>query len=152
MEHPADRDVDGDPWQIEEGRRTATGNEAVLGLAEVIDYLVDALGDRARFPQFHVDDDNDATTPIENDDADPTTTDPLTLGPFRKWNVNAWRLKTGWQRDSRNDFLMPTRGTYQRLGAEVTLQIEAEAIRGRADDDETADPTPDRENDDADQE
>ncbi|WP_034211865.1 outer membrane protein assembly factor BamA [Arenimonas metalli] len=87
----------------------------------LIDYLVDALGDRARFPQFHVPDDTDPNTPIENDDADPTTTDPLTLGPNRRWNVNAWRLKTGWQRDSRNDFLMPTRGTLHRIGAEFVL-------------------------------
>ncbi|HEX4854405.1 YceI family protein [Arenimonas sp.] len=38
------------------------------------------------------------------------------------------------------------------VGAEVTLQIEAEAIRGRADgarEDDEANPTPDRENDDA---
>jgi polyisoprenoid-binding protein YceI len=45
----------------------------------------------------------------------------------------------------RQDFGMTA---WERLvGAEVTLQIEAEAIRGRADDTE---PTPDRENDDAD--
>lgn len=45
----------------------------------------------------------------------------------------------------RQDFGMTA---WERLvGAEVTLQIEAEAIRGRDDDTE---PTPDRENDDAD--
>lgn len=51
----------------------------------------------------------------------------------------------------RQDFGMTA---WERLvGAEVTLQIEAEAIRGRADEeDDDADPTPDRENDDADQE
>lgn len=49
----------------------------------------------------------------------------------------------------RQDFGMTA---WERLvGAEVTLQIEAEAIRGRADGDDAA-PTPDRENDDADQE
>lgn len=61
----------------------------------------------------------------------------------------------------RQDFGMTA---WERLvGAEVTLQIEAEAIRGRADGDdanddnddaanEAAAPTPDREHDDADQE
>jgi outer membrane protein insertion porin family len=87
----------------------------------LIDYLVDAMGDRARYPQFHVDNDGDATTDPANDDADPTTTDPLTLGPYRDWNVNAWRAQVGWQRDSRNDFLMPTRGLYHRIGLEVVL-------------------------------
>jgi outer membrane protein insertion porin family len=87
----------------------------------LIDYLVNSLGDRARFPQFHIDDDLDADTPIENDDDDPTTTDPLQLGPFRKWNINAWRVQLGWQRDSRNDFLMPTRGMFHRIGAEIVL-------------------------------
>ncbi|TNJ34255.1 outer membrane protein assembly factor BamA [Arenimonas terrae] len=86
----------------------------------LIDYLVDALGDRARFPQYHVDNDRDEDTPIEDDDGTPGT-DPLTLGPYRKWNVNAWRLQAGWQRDSRNDFLMPTRGLYHRIGAEIVL-------------------------------
>ena len=87
----------------------------------LIDYLVDVLGDRLRFPQFHVDDDNDPNTPPENDDNDPTTIDPMSFGPFRQWNINAWRLQAGWQRDSRNDFLMPTRGTYNRINAEVVL-------------------------------
>lgn len=54
----------------------------------------------------------------------------------------------------RQDFGMTA---WERLvGAEVTLQIEAEAIRGRADgateDEDEATPTPDRENDDAAQE
>ena len=49
----------------------------------------------------------------------------------------------------RQDFGMTA---WERLvGAEVTLQIEAEAIRGRAGGDD-AEPTPDRENDDAAQE
>ena len=87
----------------------------------LVDYLVDALGDRARYPQYHIDNDQDDATPPENDDSDPTTTDPLTLGPYRRWIVNAWRLQAGWQRDSRNDFLMPTRGLYHRVGAEIVL-------------------------------
>ena len=34
---------------------------------------------------------------------------------------HAWRTELGWARDTRNDFFMPTRGTYQRVSAEVTL-------------------------------
>ena len=33
----------------------------------------------------------------------------------------SWRTELAWARDSRNDFFAPTRGTYQRLGAELTL-------------------------------
>jgi outer membrane protein insertion porin family len=91
----------------------------------LINYLRSTLGDRARFPTFtfQVDDDGLDTTPIENDDRDPTTTDtPQTgNGGLRTWNINAWRLKAGWARDSRNDFLLPTRGTYHRLSSEIVL-------------------------------
>lgn len=86
----------------------------------LIDYLVDALGDRARFPQYHVDNDQDDDTPIEDDDGIPGT-DPLINGPYRTWVVNAWRIQAGWQRDSRNDFLMPTSGLYHRIGTEIVL-------------------------------
>ena len=34
---------------------------------------------------------------------------------------HAWRTEVGWARDTRNDFFMPTRGTYQRVSAEITL-------------------------------
>lgn len=34
---------------------------------------------------------------------------------------HAWRTELGWARDTRNDYLMPTRGLYQRIGAELTL-------------------------------
>ena len=34
---------------------------------------------------------------------------------------HAWRTEVGWARDSRNDYFMPTRGTYQRTSAEITL-------------------------------
>ena len=30
-------------------------------------------------------------------------------------------MRAAWSRDSRNDFLLPTRGTYHRLGAEIVL-------------------------------
>ena len=34
---------------------------------------------------------------------------------------HAWRAQLGWASDTRNDFFAPTRGTYQRLSAEVSL-------------------------------
>ncbi len=34
---------------------------------------------------------------------------------------NAWRAEVSWARDSRNAFFNPTRGTFQRVGAEITL-------------------------------
>ncbi|KAA2286253.1 outer membrane protein assembly factor BamA [Arenimonas fontis] len=87
----------------------------------LIEYLVATLGDRAYFPCFDVDDDDDETTPPENDDDDPGTPDQQACGNLRQWNVNAWRLQAGWLRDSRNDYLMPTRGSYHRIGGEVVL-------------------------------
>ena len=34
---------------------------------------------------------------------------------------HSWRTELGWARDTRNHALMPTAGTYQRLGLEATL-------------------------------
>ncbi|SKC47505.1 Beta-barrel assembly machine subunit BamA [Pseudoxanthomonas indica] len=34
---------------------------------------------------------------------------------------HAWRAELGWARDTRNDYFMPTAGTYQRVSAELTL-------------------------------
>jgi outer membrane protein insertion porin family len=34
---------------------------------------------------------------------------------------HAWRTQVGWARDTRNDYFMPTAGTYQRVSAEITL-------------------------------
>ena len=34
---------------------------------------------------------------------------------------HTWRAEVGWARDTRNDFLQPTRGTLQRVTAEVAL-------------------------------
>nr|WP_295383172.1 outer membrane protein assembly factor BamA [Pseudoxanthomonas sp.] len=34
---------------------------------------------------------------------------------------HAWRTEIGWARDTRNDYFMPTAGTYQRVSAEITL-------------------------------
>lgn len=76
----------------------------------VIDYLVDTLGDRARFPVVTGDFDNDPTTP-----------DTTVIGGTRQWTINAWRGRVGWARDSRNDFLLPTRGLLNRISAEIVL-------------------------------
>ena len=34
---------------------------------------------------------------------------------------HAWRTELGWARDTRNDYFMPTRGTYQRVSTEIAL-------------------------------
>ncbi|MEQ4575893.1 MAG: outer membrane protein assembly factor BamA, partial [Gammaproteobacteria bacterium] len=34
---------------------------------------------------------------------------------------HTWRSEVGWARDTRNDYFMPTRGMYQRVGAEIAL-------------------------------
>ena len=34
---------------------------------------------------------------------------------------HAWRTELAWARDTRNDYFTPTRGTYQRVSADVTL-------------------------------
>ena len=34
---------------------------------------------------------------------------------------HAWRTELGWARDTRNDYFMPTRGLFQRVGLETTL-------------------------------
>lgn len=77
---------------------------------ELIDYLVNTLGDRARFPVICVDVDLDPSTPCEEQ-----------VGGNRLWTINAWRTQFGWAHDSRNDFFAPTAGTYNRIGAEVAL-------------------------------
>ncbi|MDB6163888.1 MAG: bamA [Xanthomonadaceae bacterium] len=38
-----------------------------------------------------------------------------------KRTFHAWRTQLAWARDTRNDYFTPTRGTYQRVSAEVTL-------------------------------
>ena len=38
-----------------------------------------------------------------------------------KRTFHAWRAELAWARDSRNDFLQPTRGTLQRVSLETTL-------------------------------
>ena len=76
----------------------------------LIQYMVDTMGDRARFPVFCLADEEDPDAPCVE-----------TPGNNRKWRVNAWRSELFWSRDSRNHFFVPTRGTVQRLGAEIAL-------------------------------
>ncbi|MBL0029500.1 MAG: outer membrane protein assembly factor BamA [Rhodanobacteraceae bacterium] len=85
----------------------------------LINNLVAELGDRERstFACNGPDTDTDGTGP----DTDTDTTTGICTGPFRQWTINTWSLQAGWQRDSRNKYFAPTRGTYQRIGAEVAL-------------------------------
>jgi outer membrane protein insertion porin family len=76
----------------------------------LIDYLIDNLGDRVRFPCLDV--------PDENGNLPPTCVE---LGPLRRWTVNSWTLDVFWARDSRNKFFAPTRGAFQRIGAQIAL-------------------------------
>src|SRR5207344_2483654 len=76
----------------------------------VSQYLVDTLGDRARFTSYYFD-----------TDGDPLTPPVLVPGPNRQWVVNAWTLKGGYTVDTRNNFLFPTRGTLHSISAEVAL-------------------------------
>lgn len=91
----------------------------------VIGYLVDTLGDRLRFGGFDFvsgDDDNDPLTPPENDDPFPLEPDPThTPDLQRQWTVNAWSARAGWAYDSRNDYLLPSRGMLHRAQAEIAL-------------------------------
>src|SRR3546814_3630674 len=40
---------------------------------------------------------------------------------FRSKTFHSWRSELAWARDTRNDFLQPTRGTLQRVSLETTL-------------------------------
>jgi outer membrane protein insertion porin family len=42
-------------------------------------------------------------------------------GNLERRTFKAWRLETGWSRDSRNRFFNPTRGSFHQVGAEVVL-------------------------------
>jgi outer membrane protein insertion porin family len=76
----------------------------------LINFLVAELGDRQRFPCLDVFG-PDGTIPEECQ----------TLGDYRRWTINTWTTKAYWARDSRNKFFAPTRGSFQRLGAEVAM-------------------------------
>lgn len=88
--------------------RITTTDGATPGV--LIDYLVGNLGDRARFPCLDV-----------PDEAGVLPVNCIELGPFRQWTVNSWTLEAFWARDSRNRFFAPTRGSFQRVGATVSL-------------------------------
>jgi outer membrane protein insertion porin family len=63
-------------------------------------------------------------TPRNNDaDTDPNTFDvaPLVDSAARQWTINTWTWQVGWARDTRNDYLLPTRGSLHRANAEVAL-------------------------------
>jgi outer membrane protein insertion porin family len=122
--------------------------------AQLYDYLVDTMGDRAYLDPTFVDIDDDGDERIPNPNYDPTDPnspptlpapctqtnpvsctprtdddgipgeDPDTLidpGTLRRWVVNTWSWQVGWARDTRNDYLLPTRGTYHRINAEIAL-------------------------------
>lgn len=85
----------------------------------LIQNLVDEMGDRLRgtFPCDGPDTDTDGTGP----DTDTDVETGVCTSPYRQWTINTWSLQAGWQRDSRNKFFAPTRGAYQRVGAEIAL-------------------------------
>ena len=84
------------------------------------------MGDRAR-NSFQIpdvtDDDDDDDTPASNDNPPGGDPDPLITipGNQRLWVVNAWNLRGGWAYDSRNDYLLPSRGQLHRLNLEASL-------------------------------
>ena len=43
------------------------------------------------------------------------------LDALNRRTFNAWRTEVSWARDTRNAFFNPTRGTFQRVAAELTL-------------------------------
>ncbi|HAI58414.1 MAG TPA: outer membrane protein assembly factor BamA [Xanthomonadaceae bacterium] len=88
---------------------------------ELIGYLVQALGDRARFAGAPGD--TPDPFPCLDLDNDPATPDCIVqqVAFSRLWTVNAWRGQIGWARDTRNDFFAPTAGMFNRVGAEIAL-------------------------------
>jgi outer membrane protein insertion porin family len=88
-------------------------------------YLVSTMGERARqIAGYNPSPNQDGVTGNDaNDDSDPSTPDPLVpvLSGNRKWTINAWRFRAGWARDSRNDYLLPSAGTYNNISAEIAL-------------------------------
>jgi outer membrane protein insertion porin family len=90
----------------------------------VIHYLVQTLGDRARFGGFEVPDgDDDGVAGNDTDDDGVPGLDPPTQipGTQRQWVINAWTARANWGYDSRNDYLMPSAGMLHRVAAEVAL-------------------------------
>ena len=92
---------------------------------EVINYLVSTLGDRFReggrtFPSG--DDDFKPSTPSSDDDGVPGLDPDIFVPGFsRNWVINAWTARFGWSLDTRNDYLLPSRGMLNRVSAEIAL-------------------------------
>ena len=78
--------------------------------APLIDYLDTVLGTVPRFPCFMVD-----------DDMNPITPDVEVCAGNQQWPINQFRASTGWGRDTRNDYLLPTRGMLNRVGLEFSF-------------------------------
>lgn len=76
----------------------------------LIDFLVAELGDRERNPCLDL--------PDAGGVLPQTCQNP---GDNRRWTINTWTAKAFWARDSRNKFFAPTRGAFQRFGAEVAM-------------------------------
>ena len=89
----------------------------------LIDYLDEVIGTQPFFPCYDnstIDNDNNPDTPSTDDDGVPGT-DGEICGFNQSWPVTQFRAQTGWGRDSRNDYLLPTRGTYNRIGVEFSF-------------------------------
>jgi len=93
---------------------------------QVIHYLIQTLGDRARnqvlVPDF-TDNDSNSTTPSDNDNPPGGDPDPFVFvnGTQRQWIINAWTARANWGYDTRNDYLLPTAGTMHHVFAEAAL-------------------------------
>jgi outer membrane protein insertion porin family len=106
---------------IDRNQLTTTDGQTPTTLTN---YLVSTMGERARAIAYYTDDESDdPTPPPATDDDDVANPDPLIAhyGPNRQWTINAWRLRAGWSRDTRNDYLLPSAGTYHSIGAEIAL-------------------------------
>jgi outer membrane protein insertion porin family len=88
-------------------------------------YLVQTLGERARNDVLvHVDDDHDNDPlDIADDDGVPGTDTPVALpiGFQRQWTINAWTARGNWGYDTRNDYVMPSRGVLHHVQGEMAL-------------------------------
>lgn len=76
----------------------------------LIDYLDTVLGSVPRYPCTTVPD----TEP-------PIGPDVEVCGFNQQWPINQFRASSGWGRDTRNDYLLPTRGTLNRIGLEFSF-------------------------------
>jgi hypothetical protein len=88
-------------------------------------YLVQTLGDRARNEVLvHEDDDGDNDpTDIADDDGVAGTDTPVLkpIGFQRQWVINAWTARANWGYDTRNDYVMPSRGILHHVQGEIAL-------------------------------